>query len=143
MKLINILAVRGDDDSEVIGSKQEEQSWAEDLLAFLWASEKGFLLPVGLADVPETVVMNHTIRGIKEKLRTGKIPAVVSPVGLGGDGGLAQMELMAASSQNLVSILNRMQDGKRCRENTKGGGQVHTKSHGTHSERAVPIFVHK
>ena len=77
-------------------------------------------------------------------MRAEKIPAVVSPVGLGGDGGLAQMELMVASSQNLVSILNRMQDGNDVEKTRKEAGKSILKAMGpTQRERAVPIFVHK
>ena len=114
LKIINVLAVTdGDEESEVRESKATEQGWAESLLAFLWASEKGFLNPIHLEDVPESGIMNHTIKGIKEKLGSGKIPAMVSPGGAAGTEGanFHQIELMAASSQNLVSILNRMQDG--------------------------------
>ena len=121
-KMINVLAVNADDEeSEVREEKVTEQEWAESLLAFLWASEQGFLNAIHLEDVPENGIMNHTIRSIKEKLGSGRIPATVSPGGAAGTDGVSfhQMELMAASSQNLVSILNRMQDGNDMEKSKK------------------------
>ena len=57
--------------------------------------------------------MNNNIRVIEDKLRGGP-PAAVTPPGAAAlQGGVAylQIEVMAALSQNLISILNRIQDG--------------------------------
>ena len=110
--LTSLLAFAEDDDSEEVGEKEAEREWVEELLlASLWASEKGLLTPIALADVPETALMNHLIRSVKDKLGGGKQPpAVISPTG-GVGGNSISLELMAASTQNLVSILNRIQDG--------------------------------
>ena len=102
-----------EDSEEVTTRKIIDQSGAESLLAFLWASEqKGMLVPIPLKDVPDTALLNHSIRALKDKLRGGP-PAAVTPPGAVSDGGIAyhQMEMMAASSQNLISILNKMQEG--------------------------------
>ena len=104
------LAFADDDDSVEVEEKETEREWVEELLASLWASEKGLLAPITLTDIRETALMNHLIRSVKDKLGRRTTPAVVSPTGDVG-GSLISLEPMAASSQNLVSILNRIQDG--------------------------------
>ena len=120
MKTIALLRPRGGDTPEILEEKIAESDWGESLLAMLWASEKGFLDPVLLQDVPENPIMNFTIRQIKDKLGSGRVPATVSPERAGPDEAtLAQMEMMAASSVNLVSILTKMQDGNEVDKNKK------------------------
>ena len=115
MKTIALLTPQVDNTPEVLEEKLAESGWAESLLAMLWESEKGFLEPIILQDIPETPVMNFTIRQIKENLGSGRVSATVSPERFGSDEAtLAQMEMMAASSVNdLVSILTKMQDGNK------------------------------
>ena len=112
-KIVQALASSGDDDSVDLQEKETEREWVvEELLATLWASARGLLLPIALADVPETPLMNQLIRTVKDKLGNGTVPHVVSPIS--GDHlceTRVSLELMATSSQNLVSILNRIQDG--------------------------------
>ena len=112
--ITRMLRIDDEDNEEITAKKVTDQGWAESLLAFLWASDqKGMLAPIQLEDVPDSTVMNHNIRIIKDKLRGGP-PAAVTPPGAAPPEGVAayhQMEVMAASSQNLISILNRMQDG--------------------------------
>jgi hypothetical protein len=56
--------------------------------------------------------MNHLIRGVKGKLvGKGAIPNVVTPERGGAGGHHTSLEMMATSSQVLVSILNRIKDG--------------------------------
>ena len=112
MKTIVLLRLQEGDTPEILEEKTPKSDWAESLFAMLWASEKGFLDPVILQEVPENPVMNFTICQIEDKLGSGRVPATVSPERAGSDEAtLAQMEMMAASSLNLVSILTKMQDG--------------------------------
>ena len=112
-EIIKALVAEADDNSERQAEKEQEREWIEELLAVLWASEKGMLNPIHLPDVPETPLMNHMIRSVREKLGTGTVPATVGHPGTGAMGEMNHISLylMATSSQNLVSILNRIQDG--------------------------------
>lgn len=75
------------DDDEISVEREEEAASMENTLAMLWASEKGWLREIRLEDVPESPMMSHIIRGVKEKLtsaphtRTGPGRATLAKVG--------------------------------------------------------------
>ena len=90
-EIIKALVAEADDNSERHQEKETERGWVEELLATLWASEKGMLNPIPLADVPESPLMNHLLRSVREKLGSGAVPATVSPTGaVGADGAMNQ-----------------------------------------------------
>jgi hypothetical protein len=101
------------DDDEISTEREAEAAGLEDTLALLWASERGLLKEIRLVDVPENAMMSHLIRGVKGKLSGERIPPAA-----GVDGrrpnpgeGSASMEMMAASSQSMVALLSRFQEG--------------------------------
>ena len=78
----------------------------------LWASEKGILKEIRLVDVPENAMMSHLIRGVKGKLSDERAPPALVGAGNSNPGEVnTSMEMMAASSQNMVALLSRFQDG--------------------------------
>jgi hypothetical protein len=102
------------DDDELSTEKEEEASGLESTLAFLWASSNGLLTEIRLEDAPESTMMNHLIKGVRDRLSgrstaTSAIPALAQPSTAGGEP--TSMELMAASSQSMVALLNKFQDG--------------------------------
>ncbi len=117
------------DDDEISVEHEEEAAGLESILAMLWASEAGLLREIRLEDAPESTMMSHIIRGIRDKLSGHSAGR-----GLGGpreettfSGGRpsssrdstpsddransASMEMMAASSQSMVALLSRFQEG--------------------------------
>jgi hypothetical protein len=60
-------------------------------------------------------MMSHLIRGAKSKLSGDRGPLLAGPANAGnivaGDGNNTSMEMMAASSQSMVALLNRFHDG--------------------------------
>lgn len=94
----------------------------------LWASENGLLNERRLEDVPERAMVSHLIRGVKEKLdgrsETGakRNPEVMTDPARTPNLGTkrrpadkqaysASMEMMAASSQSMMALLSRLQEG--------------------------------
>jgi hypothetical protein len=71
------------------------------------------LKEIRLVDVPENTMMSHLIRGVKGKLSNDE--RIPPPVGIAGRSTQgeesASMEMMAASSQNTVALLSRIQEG--------------------------------
>ena len=108
----NFQAAAADDD-EISTEREAEAEGLEDTLALLWASEKGLLREIRLADVPESTMMSHRIRGVKEKLSGVETQPTGANPGNSPDSGegRASMELMAASSQSMVALLGRFQEG--------------------------------
>ncbi len=94
-------------DDELSTEREAEAAGLEGILAMLWASEKGLLREIRLADVPESAMMSHLIRGVKGKLSGAPTSGATIPQGDGN----ASMELMAASSQSMVALLSRFQEG--------------------------------
>jgi hypothetical protein len=100
------------DDDEISVEREAEAAGLEDTLAMLWASEKGLLKEVRLEDVPESTMMNHLIRGVRGKLsNTRPLSSGQAPASSTSGEGSASMELMAASSQSMVALLSRFQEG--------------------------------
>ncbi|KAI2508558.1 hypothetical protein MHU86_5850 [Fragilaria crotonensis] len=69
---------------------------------------------IRLVDVPESTMMSHLIRGVRGSSR-GRSPTHNRKDGRGKRGrpgeGNASMEMMAASSQSMVALLSRFQEG--------------------------------
>ena len=59
-----------EDDDQVNEARLEEALEAEFLLAILWASTRGILVPIDLTDPPESAVLNSIHQEIKHKLLT-------------------------------------------------------------------------
>jgi hypothetical protein len=114
--LIKVISPADDNDPELEKQKEREVRWAEWFLAMCWASSKNMLTPIKLTDVPEDNVMSHAIRGIKEKIRSGRVPETVSPE---REGTNRHMELFAASSKSPITILSKMQEGKELDQSKK------------------------
>jgi hypothetical protein len=104
------------DDDELSTEKEEEAAGLESTLALLWASSQGLLTEVRLEDAPENTMMNHLIKGVRDRLAgrgaatSGTSADTTTTVG-GLSGAQTSMELMAASSQSMVALLNKFQDG--------------------------------
>ncbi|KAI2496587.1 hypothetical protein MHU86_17915 [Fragilaria crotonensis] len=80
----------------------------------LWASENGLLREIRLVDVPESTMMSHLIRGVRSRLVAGEQRTLPTGGVAGAPGtteGTASMEMMAASSQSMVALLSRFQEG--------------------------------
>ena len=60
------LSVVNDDELSV--EKEDKASGLESTLALLWALSRGLLTVVRLEDVPETTMMNHLIKGVRDRL---------------------------------------------------------------------------
>jgi hypothetical protein len=104
------------DDDELSVEKEEEASGMESTLAMLWASSQGLLAIVRIEDVPEHTMMNHLIKGVRDRLagRDATTPGAQAKPTTSArvpDGALTSIELMAASSQSMVALLNKFQDG--------------------------------
>ena len=101
------------DDDEISTEREAEAEGLEDTLAMLWASENGLLREIRLVDVPESTMMSHLIRGVRSRLageqRTLPTGGVAGTPGT--TEGTASMEMMAASSQSMVALLSRFQEG--------------------------------
>ena len=111
------------EDDELSVEKEEEAAGLESILALLWASSQGLLTEVRLEDVPENTMMNYLIKGVRDKLAgRGANPTSTEPMAItGGPGGAlnSSMELMAASSQSMVALLNKFQDGSEAERQRK------------------------
>jgi hypothetical protein len=104
------------DDDELSVEKEEEAAGLENVLALLWASSQGLLTEVRLEDAPENTMMNHLIKGVKDRLTgrdTNPGTSIAPPTITGSPSGdlTSSMELMVASSQSMVALLNKFQDG--------------------------------
>ncbi|KAI2503566.1 hypothetical protein MHU86_10853 [Fragilaria crotonensis] len=112
------------DDDEISVEREAEAAGLENILAILWASENGLLKEIRLDDVPESAMMSHLIRGVKQKLTgrtaagSGREEAMRSAGATPREGtpiedraNATSMEMMAASSQSMVALLNRFQEG--------------------------------
>ena len=99
------------DDDEISAEREAEATGLEDLLAMLWASATGLLREVSLVDVPESAMMSHLIRGVKGKLSGTRVPSTGTVVNTAPGEGSTSMEMMAASSQSMVALLSRFQEG--------------------------------
>ena len=105
-----------EDEDEISVAQAEEANGLEGILAFLWASERGMLNEIRMDDVPEDPMMSHIIKDIRRRLCGDRDPSperttMVSAGNGGADSGGASMEMMAKSSQSMVALLNRFQDG--------------------------------
>ena len=79
----------------------------------LWASENGMLKEVRMDDVPEDPIMSHIIKEVRRRIGDpgATTPAAASgTTAVGADGG-ASMEMMALSSQSMVALLSKLQEG--------------------------------
>jgi hypothetical protein len=111
-----------EDDDELSTEKEEEAAGLESTLALLWASSHGLLNEVRLEDAPESTMMNHLIKGVRDKLagRDATIPPGPTTAAAARTGGeAASMELMAASSQRMVALLSKFQDGSEAESRRK------------------------
>ena len=102
-----------EDEDELSAEKEEEAAGLEGILAMLWASENGMLEEVRMDDVPEDPMMSHIINKVRRRLggnvmrTTDEAPAAETERNTGG----ASMEMMALSSQHMVALLNKFQEG--------------------------------
>ena len=118
--------------------EQEDGGDYEALLAFLWAVANDLLPEVRLSDVPETTAMNNIVRQVRAKVSGQEMATrrnnqpTRSPdwgaEGWGNDEGegrginethRASIEMMAASSQAMAALMNRMQEGNEADRNRK------------------------
>jgi hypothetical protein len=129
------------EEEHLDGLEEGERAGGEDyegLLAFLWAAANDLLTEVRLNDVPETTAMNNIVRQVRAKVsgqematRSNNQPTR-SPdwgdEGLGNDEGggrgideshRASIEMMAASSQAMATLMSRMQEGSELDRNRK------------------------
>ena len=102
-----------EDDDEISVEKEEEASGLEGILAMLWASGNGMLKEVRMDDVPEDPMMSHIIKDVRRRIGSAETKVTVgtagtTPVGAVGD---ASMEMMALSSQSMVALLSKLQEG--------------------------------
>ena len=101
-----------EDDDVLSAAKEEEASGLEGILAMLWASENGMLKEIRMDDVPEDPMMSHIIKDVRRKVggdATTSTETTTEPVSTGVGG--ASMEMMARSSQSMVALLNKFQEG--------------------------------
>ena len=102
-----------EEDDEISVEKEEEAEGLEGILAMLWASENGMLKEVRMDDVPEDPIMSHIIKEVRRRIGDpgATTPAAASgTTAVGADGG-ASMEMMALSSQSMVALLSKLQEG--------------------------------
>jgi hypothetical protein len=99
-----------EDSDEISVAMEEEAAGLEYILAMLWASEKGMLKEILMEDVPEDPMMSHIIKDVRRRL--GKAESTVE-VGVTGAtaAGVASMDMMALSSQSMVALLSKLQEG--------------------------------
>ena len=113
--IIEAVQAAAADDDEISIEREAEAEGLEDTLAMLWASAQGLLKEIRLADVPESAMMSHLIRVVRSELSGEKTPAATTAGRTPGDPlpgeGSASMDLMAASSQSMVALLSRFQEG--------------------------------
>ncbi|KAI2498102.1 hypothetical protein MHU86_16412 [Fragilaria crotonensis] len=99
-----------EDDDEISVEKEEEASGLEGILATLWASARGMLKEIRMDDVPEDPMMSHIIKDVRRRIGGGRgtvaTPSDVAPAVAGG-----ATEIMALSSQAMVSLLSKFQEG--------------------------------
>ena len=100
-----------EDDDEISVEKEDEASGMEGILAMLWASENGMLKEIRMDDVPEDPMMSHIIKDVRRRIGGGEVgtaTTVGTPVGAAGG---ASMEMMALSTQSMVALLSKLQEG--------------------------------
>ena len=103
-----------EDDDEISVEKTEEAEGLEGILAMLWASEQGMLTEIRMDDVPEDPMMSHIIKDVRRRIEDERTPTAVTDAALGtgvAAAAGASMELMALSSQNMVALLSKIQEG--------------------------------
>lgn len=113
--IVEAFQIAAADDDVISTEREAEAAGLEDILALLWASEQGMLREIRLVDVPESTMMSHLIRGVRGKL-TGAVARPTTGRTVAGNAdaqgeGNASMEMMAASSQSMVALLSRFQEG--------------------------------
>jgi hypothetical protein len=112
--LIETFQAAAADDDEISTEREAEAEGLEDTLAMLWASEKGLLREIRLANVPESTMMSHLIRGERRKLSGENNTPTTAGTHMNpapGGGSASSMEMMAASSPSMVALLSRFQEG--------------------------------
>jgi hypothetical protein len=134
-----------EDNDELSTEKEEEAAGLESTLALLWASSHGLLNEVRLDDGPESTMVNHLIKGVRDKLagRDATIPpgpATAPAARTGGE--LASMELMAASSQSMVALLSKFQDGSEAESRRKEADKSIFKTMGPTQTRPLHVSLH-
>jgi hypothetical protein len=103
-----------EDDDELSAGKEEEAAGLEGILAMLWASENGMLAEIRLDDVPEEPTMSHMIKDVRRKIGGERTPPAATNTtpgtGVTAAAG-ASIEMMALSSQSMVALLSKIQEG--------------------------------
>ena len=102
-----------EEDDEISVEKEEEAAGLEGILAMLWASESGILRKVRMDDVTEDPMMSHIIKEVRRRIGdpgTTTTAASAGTTAVGTDRG-ASMEMMALSSQSMVALLSKLQEG--------------------------------
>jgi hypothetical protein len=99
-----------EDNDEISIAMEEEAAGLEYTLAMLWASENGMLTEIPMDDVPEDPMMSHIIKDVRHRLGNADTTGEVGVTGATA-AGVASMDLMAQSSQSMVALLTKFQDG--------------------------------
>lgn len=99
-----------EDNDEISVAMEEEAAGLEYTLAMLWASEKGMLKEILMEDVPEDPMMSHIIKDVRRRLGNAESTVEVNVSGATA-AGVASMDMMALSSQSMVALLSKLQEG--------------------------------
>ena len=116
LHLIEAFQKSVEDDDDISVEKEDEAAGLEGILAMLWASENGMLQEIRMDDVPEEPMMSHIINEVRRRLGGARVEAPRAAA-TAADGGAA--DLMARSSQTMVALLSRFQEGHEAERQKK------------------------
>jgi hypothetical protein len=108
--LIEMFQMSVVNDDEISVEKAAEAEGLEGTLAMLWASENGLLKEIQLEDVPEEPMLSHIIKDIRGRLNGTTGSGTARPP-TGTTGETSSMDMMALSSQTMVALLSKFQEG--------------------------------
>ena len=111
--LIEAFQMAAEDDEDISVDHEAEAAGLEGASAMLWASENDLLKEIRLEEVTDSPMMNNFIKNVQGKVMGATAPTTVNaPPGEAVARGTVSMEMMAASSQSMVALVSRLQDGK-------------------------------
>ena len=133
-----------ENDDEISVEKEEEAAGLEGILAMLWASENGLLEEIRMDDVPEDPMMSHIIRDVRHRIGGAVTTTTTDSGGTAavGTAGGTSMEMMALSSQSMVALLSKLQEGTDADRQKERVGKIDPQNNGPDTTSPVHGALH-